>query len=160
MNEPSKFYTQHHAVEAPVIDGREFRSWWTVRKTLRLDELLKDQAITFAMWRAGVSFRLLAEIVAASELPAHWLDSPGGGGTMDRIVISVDADKKLNNIRREVGRFWFRLLELHLVDDLTWAELGRRLNVHRKTARNWTIAALALLAEVIWSGGRDVREKL
>lgn len=161
MNEPSKFYTQHHAVEAPVIDGREFRPFWRVRT--RLDQLLADRAITFSMWRAGVTFRRLAELVLAGQWPAKGPGLDGvkiGGGYDITVARRIDAIDRLGWIRLQLGGVAFDLLEAHAVDDVTWVELGKHYGVHAKTVRNWTIAALALLAEVIWSGGRDVREKL
>jgi hypothetical protein len=68
-------------------------------------------------------------------------NAPGG-----MLARRVDAANQLRAIRAALGGFAFDVLEMHLVEDLAWSELGRRCGVHAKTARNWTITALQGLA--------------
>lgn len=155
MTEPSKFFTQHHAVEAPTIDERSFRPFWRVRT--HLDALLIDGAIGWPVWRAAVEYRTLAEVVLAGQWPAKWLDADQAdnsrGGFDVSIAFRIDAVDRLKSIHRALGNFPTGLLQAHLVDDLKWVELGRRYSVHAKTARSWTVVTLGALAEVIWNGG-------
>jgi hypothetical protein len=154
MTEPSKFFTQHHAVEAPSIDEHSFRTFWKVKHLIRLGELYRSRKITPIAWRAGIEFANVAEIALAEQWPSAWLDERGdGGGHYDAgIAYYLDADDRRRAIERELGAFAVRLLDAHLVDDLTWAELGRRLRVHPQTAKAWTIDHLNALAlsEAIW----------
>jgi hypothetical protein len=152
MTEPSRYFTQHFAVEAPSIDADTFRAFWRVRHLVRLDGLLRDRAISFPVWRAGVEYRTLAEIRLASIYPAKGFDQSDAprSGFDGGIARRIDAADRLVGINRRLGRGRVKLLEAHLVDDLEWAELGRRCHVHAKTARRWTIAALEVLSKVIW----------
>jgi hypothetical protein len=149
--EPDKFYTQHHAVEAPVIDDTEFRQYWRVHT--RLDTLLADRAISIHEWRAGQAFRSIAHTVLATSWPtSKWLDSGRGGGGIDYVLVARhDAISRLHELHRDLGGFAIDLLEAHIVDDESWSAIGRRLRVHPKTARTWTIIALRALAAVIWA---------
>jgi hypothetical protein len=149
MTEPSPQLHQHHAIEPPAIDYATFRVFWRIRT--RLDTLLLDGAISFAVWRAGVAFRTAAEIVIREtwrsrmhETRVADVRTPAIAATMS--VHRVDAANQLRAIRQALGDFAIDLLEMHLVEDVAWSELGRRCGVHSKTARNWTIAALQGLA--------------
>lgn len=149
MTEPSKFFTQHHAVEAPVIDDVEFRQHWRV--CTRLDQLFHDRAISFAEWRAGQAFRTIAERVLATSWPApNWDTGNSGRGFDAGLVARHAAITRLHELHDDLGGFAIDLLEMHIVDDLDWTELGRRQGVHAKTARRWTIITLGALASVIW----------
>ena len=153
MTEPSPYFTQHHAVEPPAVNEREFRTAW--RRRPQLEQLAIDEAISYATFRAGAEFRVLAEIAIIDQWPAKWIDDRGKGGFRVGALIArrMKALDRLRDIRANLGPWVFGLLERHLVDDLSWAELGRRYGVHGKTARAWTIAALAALATVTWQGG-------
>jgi hypothetical protein len=159
VTEPTKFFRQHHAVEAPAIDDREFRPGWRVRP--KLEQLFIDGAISFAVLRAGMIFRVRAEVVLSQQYPAKWLGVDRGEknrlGFDMSIVRRRDAIKQLGDLRRKLGGFAIDLLEAHLVDDLDWAELGRRYGVHGKTARTWTIVTLQALAGVLWGKGGHER---
>ena len=153
MTEPTKYFRQHHAVEAPAIDEQSFRPFWRVRT--RLDQLLIDGAILWPVWRAGMSFRVLAEIVLAAQHGTNRLDYSDRPAAFDAsIARRIDAIKRLGELRRALGGFALDLLEAHAVDDLSWAALGRRYGVHGKTARTWTIVALQALAGVLWGEKR------
>jgi hypothetical protein len=153
VTEPSKFFTQHHAVEAPTIDERSFRPFW--RRRTRLDDLLSDKAINLFVWRAGVDYRALAEMRLMDDFPAKGFDQNETlrAGSDIGIAHRIDTGGRITSINRELDKDHVRLLEAHLVDDLDWAELARRCRVHRTTARRKTIRALKALAEVVWNGG-------
>lgn len=151
MTEPSRFFTQHHAVEAPSIDERAFRAYWRV--WTRLDQLLADRAINSLTWRAGVEFRRLQELVLTDQWKTPNLDHIGGGGSDMTMPRRMDALKAVALVRRDIGSFAVDLLELHLVADLPWETLGKQYGVHRKTVRGWTIVALEVLPYVLWQRG-------
>jgi hypothetical protein len=149
--QPSKFYRNHVALDAPAIDDESFRPYWRVRT--RLDQLLLDRAISVVVWRAAASFRSLGEIVLAEAWQTRWLDQRASGFDYGMALARrADALDRLRDIRRDLGDFAFDLLEAHLVDNETWTALGRRYRVHPKTVRSWTIVALKALAAVIWKG--------
>lgn len=150
MTEPSSFYRQHHAVEAPAIDGAEFRPYWRV--WTRLDQLLADRAINSNQWRAGVEFRRIAELVLSDQWKPPNLDRVGGGQD-NMIPKRIDALKRKAYIRGALGSFAVDLLELHLVGDLPWVQLGEHYGVDRRTAREWTIVSLTALPYVVWGKG-------
>ena len=151
MTEPSPFFRQHHALESPSIDDTSFRPYWRV--WTRLDQLLADQAIGPVVWRAGVGFRRLQEIVVTDQWKTPNLEYVGSGGGDMTVPRRLDALKAVALVRREIGSFAVDLLELHLVADLPWERLGQQYGVHRKTARNWTIICLEMLAVVLWQRG-------
>lgn len=150
---PSPYFRQHHAVEAPQIDGAAFRPFWKLRP--RLEQLLIDRAISITEYRAGQIFRMLAEIVLAGDWPkSQWLGKTHAnsrGGLDLAISRRADALNRLHAIRRELGPVGFALLEYHLVDDLSWRAIGARYCRDPKTVRAWTIAALRALAVVMWT---------
>lgn len=147
----SKFYTQHHAVEAPLIDDTEFRPYWRVRT--RLDQLLLDRAISIIEWRAAQHFRSMAERVLAGNWAATgWLNNLNrGGGRESGLAERQDAINRLHKLHRVLGGFALDILEAHIVDDTSWTLLGRRYGVHAKTARSWTVTTIKALAAVIWT---------
>jgi hypothetical protein len=153
MNEaaPSVFYRQHHDVEIPRVDDRHFRPAWRV--LTRLDGLLADKAITAAEWHAAADFRELWDQVARSAL----LRSPIGRASMGiaghrafdgSLAGDLDASARLRQIRGVLGAWACTLLEAVLVQDLSWAGLGRHYRCDPKTARAWVIAAIKVLATV------------
>lgn len=147
MIAPSAYFRQHHAVEAPLIDDRNFRL--SYRVVPRLDQLMVDRAIPLSAWYAGIMFRLAAEIVISEDWPSSSMVYADDGGLRDfGQGLRVDARKRLRDIRRALGDRDYFLLELHIVADLDWRELGRRRGVHPKTVRRWTIAALNRLAAI------------
>ena len=151
MTEPSPFFRQHHAIEAPAIDGAEFRPYWRV--WTRLDQLLADRAINATTWRAGVDFRRIAELVLSDQWKTPNFEHVGGGGGENSVPRRLDALKRKAHIRAALGSFAVDLLELHLVGDLPWMQLGEHYGVDRRTARSWTIIALEALPYVMWQRG-------
>ena len=145
MSEPSRWWRQHHGLEAPAIDFGAWRPYWRLRT--RLDRLLLDGAITVHEWRQAVQLRRLVEAARAAVLPIHRLDGePSGGDSGPALARRVDAMARLDQVRAGLGVFALGLLEACLVDDCSWRYLGDRLGVDPKTARAWTIIALRALA--------------
>jgi hypothetical protein len=153
MTEPTKYFQQHHAVEPPAIDGTAFRPYWSVRT--RLNDLLRYRAISPIVWRAGIDFRRLAEIVLSEEWPAPGFQQSGSGSAGFDVAIPrrIDAIDRLHFVRQKIGGFAVDLLEAHTVDDEPWEQMGKRYGVHPKTVRQWTILALNANAAVIWLRG-------
>jgi len=150
VSEPTKYFQQHHAVEAPAIGEHSFRPFWRVRT--RLDQLLIDGAISFPVWRAAALFRTLSEIVIADDWPATSMTFSEGGalGFDVSSIRRIDALNRLHAIRNCVGRTVFAMIERHVVEDQSWTQLAGYYGVHPKTVRSWTIAALQALAAIIW----------
>ena len=149
MSAPSPFYRHHHRVEAPRIDDRHFRAAWRV--LTRLDGLLADGAITTAEWHAAADFRDIAEVAlggAASQSvltrarTARYDASP----TTDRLIARLDASSWLSAVARAIGGVATSLIKACVVDDLSWAAIGRRFGVDPKTARAWVITSIKVLA--------------
>lgn len=145
MPAPSPFYLQHHDVEAPTVDAEIFHPGWRVRT--RLDRLLRDRAITSAEWLAAVAFRTATERVFAVAWPAPlWLGAPGARGPADDPIASrLDDLAWLRACRRHLGARICDLVEACVVDDLSWADLGRLYGVDPKTARAWAVLAIRAL---------------
>ena len=62
------------------------------------------------------------------------------------VASRLDALAELRAVRRRLGAFAYGLLEACVVDDCSWAALGRRLHIDPTTARSWSIMALRELA--------------
>jgi hypothetical protein len=151
MTEPSAFYKQHVALDAPQIDSRAFRPFWRVRTGL--DALLLDGAISYIEWRAARLFRALCERVLSNTWRTQSFDRTAHSEFADALAITrrADAIGDLRRIRLAVGPVVFALLEAHVVNDEPWTRIARRFDVHRKTVRAWTIAAIKMLATVIFT---------
>jgi hypothetical protein len=144
------FYRQHHELDAPTIDGVAFRPFY--RRRSRIDSLVADAAITPIVWRAAVVYRGLAEHATAAAWGARDDESRDRMPRMPNaaMVDRVAARYRLQVIRRRIGTFATRMIDAIVVEDLPWAELGRRLIVDPKTARAWGITALQLLPPVVF----------
>jgi hypothetical protein len=145
---PTSEYLQHGSVAPPRIDATEFRPYW--RRRDRLERLCADGIITPAELRAAHAFRATWEIAHREDThPMQW-----GGVTLDRHCRGrrpepgdrkLDALRWLRTISRQLGAL-FVLLELAVIEELSWCALGRRLDVDSRTARTWSCAAIAGLA--------------
>jgi hypothetical protein len=134
-----------HDVEAPRIDDRHFRPAWRV--ITRLDGLLADKAITAAEWHAADDFRELVDQVRSD--PRH--SGPSARPEIhfrNWVAGDLDASARLHQIRAVLGDCVCNLLEAALVQDLSWAALGRHYRCDPKTARAWVIAAIKALRTV------------
>lgn len=143
---PSAQFRQHHNVAEPRIDGRVFHPAWRV--VTRLDGLLDDHSISTMEWRAAVAFRndvetsLIGIWRSSLAMPIAVSGSQYGAG----VVIRLDVLGRLQVVRRALGAFAYDLLEACAVRDLSWAALGRQLDVDAKTARAWTVVAIKALS--------------
>jgi hypothetical protein len=149
MSAPTPFYLQHHRVEAPSVDERHFRQAWRV--LTRLDGLLADGAITTAEWHAAADFRDMAEFAlggAASHsvLTGARTARSAASPTTDRLVARLDARSWLDEVTRAIGIVACALIQACVVDELSWAAIGRRFGVDPKTARAWVITSIKALA--------------
>jgi hypothetical protein len=82
-------------------------------------------------------------------LRAARLDGTGGGsGHLQPSERQLAALRRLRDLHDRLDRETLLLLELIIVMDLRWRELGKRLGVHACTAKRRAIAALRRLAEV------------
>ena len=149
MTAPSPYYRQHHQVEAPSIDERHFRPAWRV--LTRLDGLLAAGAITAAEWHAAADFRDMAELALGGAASRSVLSSAratryDASPTTDRLVARLDARSWLDEVTSAIGIVACALIQACVVDELSWAAIGRRFGVDPKTARAWVITSIKALA--------------
>jgi hypothetical protein len=145
MTEPSPFYRQHVAIEAPVIDNVTFRPFWRIRT--HIDQLLTDKAITLTQWRAYQQFRTLVEIVNAGEWRTQTLERLSSTNDPSiPLTRRADAARQLTQLRDRLGVRHYQVLLVHVIATAPWHVLARPFRVHPKTMRRWTIIALQRLA--------------
>jgi hypothetical protein len=151
-NAPNPFFRQHHEVEAPEVSARAFRPAWRVRT--KLDRLALDGAITGFEWRIA---KLAAQLLRARlrQRPQSTLPRRGMPGRAPYVREYEDpsarraaAREYLVDVERTMGATVYGILLGVMVDDLSGAGLGRRLDRDPKTAKGWAIAALKALATV------------
>jgi hypothetical protein len=65
------------------------------------------------------------------------------------------AARRLQAVASVLGREWFAVLQMTVIDDLSWARIGRALGLSPKTAKVRSIAALEALA--LWFAGKPIR---
>ena len=147
---PTAEFLRHDAVEPPLIDARHFRAHWRVRTPL--DRLLADRAITAREYRAGVEFRDLAGRAQRAGLGVPlWLrrgGHPVPDGNIDQLERQLDATTKLHQIALHLGAVMYALLDAAVVQNLSWAAIGRGFGIDPKTARAWSITAIRALAQI------------
>jgi hypothetical protein len=151
QNAPTPERRQHSAdLVPPQIDDAYFRPFWRVCD--RVEALCTAGLITLPELRAAHAFRALYERAHAG---------PGGLRAMDLAAIRIDKHCRrpvpamtaaqaealagLRRIKEALGAL-FDLLELALIEEVSWAALGRRLGVDCRTARTWAVAAISALA--------------
>lgn len=146
VSTPDAFIRQHRQdLEPPRVDARVFRQGWRI--VTRLDGLLADFAIDATTWAAARAFRQTWE--AALALPGRGppLMVRAGTGTPGGASLArLDAVGRLRRLADALGPFHCRLLQAHVVLDLSWSEMARQHHVDRTTIRRWTIRALERLA--------------
>jgi hypothetical protein len=142
VTSPSAHFRQHHAVDEPSVDSASFRTAWRVRT--RLDQLLIDRIITPHEWFVAVRLRTMLELVAIRQglraARTEFLPSGKPNGTT-----SVQASRYCRDIADRFGAVCSGILVACLVDDLSWAELGRRIGTDPRTAKAWTVVLLKML---------------
>lgn len=146
MTEPSPFFRQHVALDAPEIDTRSFRPYWRVRT--RLDQLLDDRAITYAQWFAAFTFKRWVEHLVAGAYGGQSFDrsdrpSAGFDASATR---SADVSGHLDRVCEYLRPDHLRVINLFVVWDCNFRDIARALRCHPQTARKRTIEALQALA--------------
>jgi hypothetical protein len=152
-NAPTAFYRQHHVVEAPAIDEREFRPAWRVKTKLML--LVECARIDRRQLEAAAAFKAGARPSAGSA-PRTWLGlRVDGGRWSDGLVTEwqLDAARRLRDAGLALGNERAKLLIWTLVDDRPWTEIGKRLGLS-KTATGRAVEAIAALA--LWRADQPV----
>lgn len=153
-NAPTDFYRQHHTVEAPAIDEREFRPGWRVKTKLML--LLETGRIDRRQFEAAAAFKGWCEAVGRQRT-STWLAVRVDGGRRPEGLISthqIDSARRLHDAGMALGRDRVKLLFWVIVDDLAWNRLGPRLGVSTKTATWRAVEAIDALA--LWRAGELV----
>ena len=158
---PSAEFRSHHAIEPPAVDARQFRTAWRIRS--QVDKLLSAQAISIQEWQHADAFRDMIERAFGPQLRSRDLERRLGAnpaGTPTAVFdCKLDVIAALRRIEHKLGAAAYDLLVLAIVDDLCPAEIGRRLQCDRKTARSRVVRAVKRLA---WHrrGGRPVRRPI
>jgi hypothetical protein len=82
---PTTFYRQHHVVEAPAIDEREFRPAWRVKTKLML--LVECSRIDRRQLEAAMAFKGWCEVIGRQRTSA-WLAVRVDGGRRPEGLVS------------------------------------------------------------------------
>jgi hypothetical protein len=146
-NAPAAVRSQHvEAIEPPRVDASAFRQGWRVRT--RLDALLVDGSITPAQWTAADQYRALWGRVfgLATPLDATRGSGRGAGGPDARAVALLDLSAQVFAVERAIGPLATRLTTLCVIEDRSWAEIGRLTARHPQTARTWCVLAIRAVA--------------
>lgn len=103
--------------------------------------------------RIAIAYRDLYEHALGSRLRASQLDGQGGGhgyrAGLHPSEAQIAALRHLHDVHDQLGRDDVRILQMIVVDDVRWCELGQRLGSHAKTARQGAVGAIKALA-VVW----------
>lgn len=148
----STYLAQHAAFDAPAIDGEHFRPFF--RRRTRLDDLRDEKAIGPRVYLAAILYRDLVEHVsgsARSALRTVVIDGSTSGLDADRA--RAKALVRLRDVRKQLGAFASILVDLVVVLDLPWRELGRRYRVDPKTIKRYAVTTLQLLAQIMGDKG-------
>lgn len=144
-NAPTSEFQKHH-VMAPRVDGRAYRPAWT-RRT-QLASLLEAGAIGRDEFAAGIRLSEWCETVCRGVKTQSW-DVPidhGGSRLRGANEIELTAARTLHAVASDLGREWFAVLEMTVIDDLPWAWIGQALGLTPKTAKTRAIEGLEMLA--------------
>jgi hypothetical protein len=150
---PSPEFRRHFDVAPPAIDAREYRPAW--RRETRLAGLVEAGRIGRETFVVACAWRQCAEAIGRV-LVQRWTARTNGGilAGAGPTPTQITAATVLRNAGAALGDYCVRILHDHLVEDLSWRELGQRLPVDPKTAKVRTIAALEALAA--WRAGRPI----
>jgi hypothetical protein len=138
-------YKQHHDVISPLVDSKKRQYNWQV--DTRLSQLHDKKLIDRYCYDAGVRYRNdhdIASGVRGERGPQVDCGSAPGGITQ----AVLDATRRVREAHVAVGPIARHLLELCVVQDMSWRRIGLLLGgADKLTARVRTIEALvALLA--------------
>lgn len=131
-------------VEDPRVDERAFRQGWRIRT--RLDQLLVDQRISPGEWQAATEFR--SAWLSSRELTARESGIRIAGGTSgDAATLArLAAARKVRIVELAIGKLATALVIASVVEDLSWAAIGRQCQHNAETVRDWTVIAIRGLA--------------
>ncbi len=147
---PDRFFRQHGEIEAPAINDKEFRPAW--RRVSRLDQLLRDHAISGREWRCAVNFRSVYEkayrgTLSGQDRNAVYVDQHCRQRSQREPTESaLDAGGRLMVIRRTLGPCVFALLVPIVVDDNAWTAIAQHFGVYPRTIKRCSVTALQALA--------------
>lgn len=153
-NAPTTFYRQHHTVEAPAVNEREFRPAWRVKTKLWL--LLECARIDRRQLEAALAFRGWIEAIGRQR-SSTWLALHVDGGRQPEGVIAahqLDAARHLHDAGQALGTDRLKLLYWAVVDDLSWVAIGKRIGLSKRTANCRVVEAIVALAQ--WRRGHPV----
>jgi hypothetical protein len=109
--------------------------------------LLEEGAIDRDGFAAGIKLRgwcdtLLRGVKAQSwDVPIDHGGRPGAANDAELI-----GARRLQAVASNLGRDWFGVLQMTVIDDLPWARIGTALGLTPKTAKTRSITALQMLA--------------
>lgn len=146
MKPPTEL-NQHHIVDPPAIDARNFRQAWRV--TSRLDALLRDKRISPADHDAACAYRAAWERITAGHLSSFQLQphSTTQADHHNRQLNALNAWTTIRNLNQTIGAFAASLCHACIVDDLPWTKTARLTQRNRETVRDWTATAIHALAD-------------
>lgn len=145
MTEPSPFYRQHVALDAPVVDATANRPWWSVRN--HIGQLLAEKAITKAQAHAFAIFQILVEIAHPGSFRTQSFERRDTAGDPTIIMARrIEAASKLVTVREHIGADSYKVLLAHALSNAKWRVLAQAFGVHPRTLRRQTIKALQRLA--------------
>jgi hypothetical protein len=145
-------YRTHHRVVAPAIDGSAYRPHWTLRT--QLARLLEDGAIGRDEYSAGTTLAQWCEALGRGVKTSSW-DVPIDSGGRRRGGVNeteLTAARRLQAVAADLGREWFAVLEMTVIDDLPWARIGQALELSPKTAKTRAVEGLEMLAGLVSQG--------
>jgi hypothetical protein len=141
---PSPEFRRHYDVEAPAIDARMFRPGW--RRQTRLAALCEAGRTSREAFVAGTLWRGWVEAVGRLAVQRS-TQRIGSAVLRDGATpAQITAAKALRDAGAALGEYRTRILFAHLIDDLSWRELGLKLRLDPKTALLRAVASLDALA--------------
>jgi len=148
---PSPERSRHGPLLPPEISDAHFRQYWRAQD--RVEKLHLAGLITAAELRAAIAFRTLYHRAHGGDLRTQQWDfikidrncrRPAAlPGMDDRRIAAL---RRLEAIATALGAL-YRVVELVVIDELSWSEARRRLSLGDcRTCKKWAAAALAALA--------------
>jgi hypothetical protein len=110
--------------------------------------LVEEGAIDRDAFAAGVTLRGWCERLFSGLKTQSW-DVPidhGGGRPGAANDVELTAARRLQAVASNLGREWFAVLQMTVIDDLPWVRIGTALGLTPKTAKTRAITALQMLA--------------
>ena len=143
-NQPTLEFRDHHDLDPPRVDEREFRQGWRVRS--RLDQLLTAERITRDEWQAARDYALawaFCRTIRHTDSGMTGIPSSASPGALEGA--RLDAATKLRIVEEAMGGFATALVVACAVQDLPWARIARPFDVNPETVRDWTVLAIRAL---------------